>query len=62
MLPRKSLKIGIVSLNENESQATKFLDFSLTLEICDCVGRFPDFQKSISNILSSPGFSGQRRT
>ena len=43
MFPQKSFKIRIFSLAENEFQTTKF----------------PDFQRSLSNSLTFPGFPGQ---
>ena len=43
MLPEKIFKTRIFNLADNEFQTTKFPDF---------LGKFPDFQRSLSNSLT----------
>ena len=58
MLPQRTFKIRVFSLAENEFQTTKFRLLEFCRKFPDFLGKFPDFEMSLSNSLSFPGFPG----
>ena len=55
MLSQKIFKIRIFNVAYNEFQTTKFPSVTNSLTL----GKFPDFQRSLSNFLTFPAFPGQ---